>query len=119
MFVLGAVWFMLLFGRAYAFALGRENAPPAKPAPIFIIGPLICSGVSTIASALLIKALGITTIGDAIVFGLLVGVGYIVATMTNVAINPNMPRPLTYSLVNGPYFLLGSVATSVILVAMG
>ncbi len=37
-FVLGGVWFVVLFPRLYASALGRENEPRSKPAAIFLVG---------------------------------------------------------------------------------
>jgi hypothetical protein len=50
--------------------------------------------------------------------GALVGLGYLGSTALNVAINPNMPRPLLYALVNVPYFFLSSIAIHVILVLL-
>jgi hypothetical protein len=38
--------------------------------------------------------------------------------MTNVAINPNFPNPLAYAALNGPFFLLSSIISCTILVAM-
>jgi hypothetical protein len=38
--------------------------------------------------------------------------------MTNVAINPNLPRPLRYALLNAPYFLVINVIACAILAAM-
>jgi hypothetical protein len=64
------------------------------------------------------SALSIASIGDAVGFGALVGVGYLVATMTNVAINPNMPHPLRYALLNAPYFLVINVIACSILAAI-
>jgi len=116
--VVGGLWFTLLFGKAYATVLGRQYDPKAKPAPIFIVGPMVCSLFTTITSATLMKALNVTSVGDGIAFGTVVGLGYLVATMVNTAINPNMPRPLMYSLVSGPFFLLTSIVTSLILVTM-
>jgi hypothetical protein len=116
--VLGGLWFTALFGKAYASVLGRAHDPKAKPAPIFIVGPLVCTLIAVLTSATLIKALNLTSAGDAITFGAVVGFGYFVSTMTNTAINPNMPRPLMYSLVSGPYFFLLSIITSLILVTM-
>ncbi|WP_434387833.1 DUF1761 domain-containing protein [Melittangium boletus] len=116
--VLGGVWFTALFGKTYATVLGRAYDPKAKPAPLFIVGPMVCSLAAIITSALLMKALNLSSAGDALVFGGVVGLGYFVATMANTAINPNMPRPLMYSLVSGPYFFLMSISTSLILVAM-
>ncbi len=55
---------------------------------------------------------------DAIVCGVIVGVDSLAATMTNVAINPNFPRPLAYAAVNAPYFALSGLISSVVLVAM-
>jgi hypothetical protein len=48
----------------------------------------------------------ITSVEDALVFGAVVGIGHLVATMVTVAINPNFPRPLAYAALNAPYFLL-------------
>lgn len=67
---------------------------------------------------MIMKALGIASIADAVSFGALVGVGYLVATMTNVAINPNMPHPLRYALLNAPYFLVINMIACAILAAM-
>lgn len=117
--VLGGVWFTLLFGKAYATVLGRVYDPTAKPGPLFIVGPLVCSLINIVTSALLLRALNVSTLGDGLVFGAVVGFGYLVATMTNTAINPNMPRPFAYALVCGPYFFLSSVITSLTLVALG
>ena len=116
--VLGALWFTVFFAKAYAVALGRQNEPPTPPAPIFIAGPFVCGIVTTIASALLIKAFKIESIGDAINFGIIVGIGYLASTTVNTAINPNMPRPLFYGLISGSYFFLAGVIVSVILVAL-
>ena len=63
----------------------------------------------------MLRALHIVSFVDALGFGLIVGLGYLVATMANTAINPNMPRPLLYSLVSGPYFLLGNLVATLVL----
>lgn len=116
---LGGVWFTALFGKTYAYALGREAQPQTKPGPLFIFGPMVCGLVTTITSAILMRALGIDSIPGAMTFGTTIGLGYLVATMTNTAINPNFPRPFLYSAVCGPYFLLSSLMTALILVVMG
>lgn len=116
--VLGGLWFSVLFGKAYAAVLGRAYDPKAKPAPLFIVGPIVCSLITTITSAVLMKALNLSSLGEGLTFGAVVGFGYFVATMANTAINPNMPRPLMYSLVSGPFFFITSIITSSILVKM-
>jgi len=116
-FLLGALWFTLIFSKQYKISLGRDNETlPNKP--IFIVGPAICSLVITIATAVLIYALNIQSFGAAFEFSLLVGVGYLVANTVNIAINPNIPRPILYGVISGTYHLLGILMVSIILVAM-
>ncbi len=117
-FALGGLWFTVLFGKPYAVALGRQNEPQAKPAPIFIAGPFICGLVTTIASAILVQTLRLQSVADALVFGAIVGVGYLASTTVNTAINPNIPHPLFYGLISGGYFLLSGLIVSVILVTL-
>lgn len=116
-FVLGALWFTLFFSKQYKISLGRngENLPNK---PIFIIGPALCSLVITVASAVLMYALNIQSFGGAFEFSLLVGIGYLVANTVNIAINPNIPRPIHYGIISGTYHLVGILMVSVILVAM-
>jgi hypothetical protein len=117
-FMLGGMWFTLFFKKQYAISLGKENQLPEKPAPIFIIGPAVCSLIITLTSALLMQVLGINTFSTAIEFALIVGVGYLVANTVNIAINPNIPHPIHYSIISGLYHLVGILLVCTILVAM-
>jgi len=116
--ILGAVWFTALFGKYYTIALGREGQPPFKMTPIFMAGPFVCGLVTVLASAVLMRALGIDNFGDALVFGIIVGLGLLTTTTVNTGINPNMPRPLLYGLISGAYFFVTGVVISLILVAL-
>lgn len=71
------------------------------------------------ANAPLIQALDITTIGTAVSFALVIGTGYLVANTIDIAINPNMPRPLLYGAISGVFHLTGILLVSIILVATG
>jgi Protein of unknown function (DUF1761) len=117
-FFLGAMWFTVFFKKIYAVSLGKEHDLPAKPAAIFIIGPAICSLVITITSAILIYALGISTVNGVLEFAAVVGIGYLVANTVNIAINPNIPRPILYGMISGTYHLAGIIIVSCILVLM-
>jgi Protein of unknown function (DUF1761) len=117
--MLGALWFTALFGKHYTTALGREGAPPVKMTPIFIAGPFLCGLVTCIASAVLMRALGIDAVGDGLAFGLITGFGFLTATTVNTGINPNIARPVLYGLISGSYFLVAGVIISIILVTMG
>lgn len=117
-FVLGGAWFMGLVGRHYGVALGRTDLDGQRPAPLFIVGPFACSLVVITATAILLRALNIESYGEAVLFGLVIGVGILSPMVVNIAINPNFPRPFFYSVLNVPFFVIGSVLASVILFAM-
>jgi len=117
-FIFGGIWFMALFGRQYAQALGIADRPPQKPRPIFLIGPLLCGALTIVTTALLLRALAITDYAGALTLGAVVGLGYLGAMTMNIAINPLFPRPFHYAMVNVPMFLIGSLMTCVILVAL-
>lgn len=88
--------------------------------PLFFVGPALCALVVTVASAGLMQLLHITTYGQAVAFAHYhyMGFGYLVANTINIAINPNIPRPLFYSLLSGSYHLVGILLASLILVAI-
>lgn len=117
-FLLGPLWYLGLFAKPYWAALGKENEPAAPPAPIFIVGPAVCSLVITVTCAVLLYGLHISSYAGALGFALLVGLGYLFANTVNVAINPNIPRPLFYGLITGSFHLVGMVLVNLILVAM-
>jgi hypothetical protein len=118
-FVLGGIWFVVLFGKRYAAALGISDRPVEKPGALVMIGPLLCGTVTIATTAFLLNALRIQHYGDAMVLGAIVGGGYLVAMTVTIAINPLFPRPFYYALINGPMFLIGSLMSCVILIAMG
>ncbi|RDC65579.1 hypothetical protein AHMF7616_04209 [Adhaeribacter pallidiroseus] len=115
-FVLGALWFTLFFKKQYKISLGKANETlPNKP--LFIVGPALCSFVITVASALLIYALHFQSFNQALGFSVLVGVGFLFASTVNIAINPNIPRPILYGIISGTYHVVGIFLVSIILVA--
>ena len=117
-FLLGALWCTLFFPKQYRTSLGKENEAPQKLSPIFVIGPALCSLVITVASAILLYALKIDSYDNALLFATLIGFGYLFANTVNIAINPNIPRPILYGLISGTYHFVGMVMVSMILVAM-
>lgn len=113
--LIGGVWFGVVVAKPYLVALGRQNEPAAKPGALTYAGPMVAGAVIVITSAVLLRALGVESLGDGILFGLIVGIGYLVSMTFTIAINPNFPRPVFYTLLNAPSFLLTSVVTSIIL----
>lgn len=113
--VLGGVWFAWLFARQYAVVLGRADAPKTAMSPLYFVGPSLCMLVTTIGSDLLMAAQGVSSLLDALRFGAIVGVCFLATTAMNMAINPNIPRPIVYGVLSAGYFLVSSLIISVTL----
>jgi hypothetical protein len=111
--VLGGVYFGAVIPKLYAVALGREGQPPAA-GPLTYAGPMVCSAVMAATTALLMATLDVDSMGDALAFGAIVGLGYLTPMTFTIAINPNFPRPLLYGLINAPYFVVSGLVTAAI-----
>lgn len=101
-FAFGGIWFRLN-GRAYSRALGRPHDPNHKPTTVYYVGPVVWSMVVSTTSALVMKALDVNRMGQAVELGLLVGLGFLAPTVVNTGINPNIPNKLLYGMVTGGY----------------
>lgn len=117
-FLLGPLWYLLLFPKQYRVSLGRRPDEPQNQDPLYIIGPAVCVLILTVTSAVLVYALNVASYSNAFLFAGLVGVGYLFTNTVNIAINPNIPRPFLYGLITGSYHLIGMVLVNLILVAM-
>lgn len=119
-FLLGPLWYLLLFPKLYRAALGRAEEPETaqNPGPLYIVGPAVCALLITITCAILLTAFRIESYANAISFALLVGFGYLFTNTVNIAINPNIPRPFLYGLITGSYHLAGMLAVNLIMVAL-
>ena len=115
---LAGLWFAVVIAKPYLVALGREDAPAPQNDLVANLGPVVCTLLVTLTTAVLVEALGLAAVSDAITFGLIVGIGYLGAMTFQIALNPNFPRPLYYGLLNAPYFVLSAVLSSVILVGL-
>lgn len=93
-FFLGGIWFMGLFGRHYAAALGIADRPRQTPGPVFLVGPFVCSTVTIATTAFLLRALAIRTYTDALALGMMVGIGYLAAMTVNRCDQSAFPTPL-------------------------
>lgn len=78
----------------------------------------MCSFFTIAASAILLRALSISSYSAALELGLVISIGYLVPMTLNIAINPLFPRPFAYTLLNAPFFILGSLLSCAILVAL-
>ena len=111
----GALWFNFIVPKHYVVAMGRERAPKHVQTSSDYGVQLACIFAMTLTSALLMRALQIDTMQSAVQFGLLIALGYFLPMVGLFSINPNFPRPLLYSMINMPYFLVGNLLASAIL----
>ena len=117
-YILGAIWFTPLFGRAWDTSIGFQRPKGHRFPPIYYIAPLISSFVATVATAVLVYALDIGLLSDAILLALTVGIGYAASISFNNAVTPNTPRPLMLGAVTGTYHLVGIIIVSAIVVSL-
>jgi hypothetical protein len=113
--LLGGIWFAWLFARQYAVVLGRADEPKTAMAPLYFVGPSLCMLLTTIGSAILMAAQGVSSLAEALRFGVVVGICFLATTGMNMAINPNIPRPIVYGVLSASYFLVSSMIISVTL----
>ncbi|NML65192.1 DUF1761 domain-containing protein [Hymenobacter sp. RP-2-7] len=117
-YLLGALWYLVLFPQPYKVSLGKAHETLQNQSALFVVGPGVCVLVSVLATALLFQALHIASYGDALGLAVVVGVGYLVANTTNIAINPNIPQPFLYSAITSSYHLVGITLTCLLLAAL-
>ncbi|MDQ4137922.1 MAG: DUF1761 domain-containing protein [Actinomycetota bacterium] len=117
-YVLGALWFTPLFGRAWDRAVGFTRPRGHRFGPLYYLAPLLGCAAATVATAVLVAALGVEQFADAVALGLLVGLGYATAVSVTNAVTPTTPHPLLLATVAGGYHVVGLVLVSVLLVAL-
>lgn len=117
-YVLGAVWFTPLFGRAWDSALGHRRDPNSRFSPRYYLVPLISSLIVATATAMLAGALALDRISDALALGSVVGIGYGASVSLTNAITPTTPRPWLFAAVTGGYHLVGCLIVAMTIVAL-
>ncbi len=115
---LGWLWFAVLFPNQYANALDKLGAMPAHPDPIYLYGPPLTLLPTIITIALLMVVLNINTKKAVIEFAFVIGLGFLVANTFDIAINPNIPHPISYGILVGGYQLVGILGSCFILHAI-
>lgn len=117
-YLLGAIWFSPLFGRAWDTSIGFQRPKGYRFPPIYYVAPLISCFVATNATAVLVYALDIEQLSDAMLLAVIVGIGYAASISFNNAVTPNTPRPLMLGAVTGTYHLLGIMIVTAIVVSL-
>jgi hypothetical protein len=116
-FALGAVWYMpAVLGRPWQRAIGwDESKRPPESSAVTYIAPAIFYLVAAIVTGMLAAATGSDTLGEGIVLGLAVAIGYaLVITATDAVFDPNKPQPWVWFAITGAYHVIGLVIVAVV-----
>jgi Protein of unknown function (DUF1761) len=118
-FALGAVWFapQTPIGRAWAAASGYTSPTSgAASTSLFYVFPIVSSFIAVVATAMLARATTTDTIGEGIILGLVVGIGYAGAILVSTsAFEFSKPNRWTWGLIDASYHVVALVIAAVIL----
>ena len=81
-FLLGGLWYGPLFGKAWLNAIGKTE-DDIKPSPAPFIICFVTALITSIALSALVHSLGSTGIGEGVMLGLLMGIGFIATAMAS------------------------------------
>lgn len=113
-FILGAVRFTPLFGKAYDIGTGVKRSSKQKWPTIYYYAQFLSSLVVSVAIGITLYAMNIQSLADAVTLGLLFGIALAAISLSN-AVTPNMPRPVIFGLVVGSYHLVSAVIVAAII----
>jgi hypothetical protein len=120
-FVIGAVWYAPpVFGKAW-LAAGGLPAPERgeRPNPSIYLIPLVGSLLSAIALSIIAESTGTDTIGEGVVLGVVVGVGFAISiALVTATFETQKPSRWTWGAVNAGYHLVGNVVAAITIAAL-
>lgn len=115
-FALGGLWYSkVLFGKHWTRAVGWEAPEGEKPPVVLYLMPLVTCIVSALAVAMLAAATGTDNFGEAIVLGLVAGLGLAgMALLVTGFFDPKKPQPMVWVAITAGYHLIGILVIAVI-----
>lgn len=116
-FALGALWYSpVVLGNQWMATMGidAEDGPP-EMSPATYLGPLLAYIVAAIAIAMVAEASSTDTFGEAVVLGLVLGIGLAeVLFFVTALFDPQKNDPMRWFAITAGYHVLGILITSVI-----
>ena len=118
-FALGAVWFAPAtpIGRAWMSASGYQS-PTSGPqsTSFFYIVPILTSFVAVVATGFIAAATGTDTLGEGVVLGLVVGIGYaLTLILTTAAFEFAKPNQWLWGAIDASYHVIGLLVAAAVL----
>jgi MFS family permease len=114
-YLLGAVWFTPLFGRAWDRSIGHDRSKADKFGLDYYLVPLVSAALVSIAVSLIITSLPDPSFGAALLVGVVIGLGVAAAISVNNALAPHTPHPYVFGAVVGGYHLVGVVIVAAVI----
>lgn len=107
------------FGKKWEEAMGFKRPESWKETTIYYITPSISCFIASLAMAILIDLLYISSIKEAFLLGLIVGIGFsTTVTFTN-AVIPTMKKPTVFGAITGAAHAIGTTLVAIIIFAIG
>jgi hypothetical protein len=118
-FALGGFWYSPAgFGKAWMRAVGMTMPEEGeRPGAAIYVTPLISYLIAAIVTAWLAVATGASTVGDGLLLGLAVSIGYMATLSATTATFSQMPEPMTWFWITASYNLVGITIVAVIVSA--
>ena len=95
-FALGAIWYMpAVMGRAWMHSAGIEMPEGYRPNPMIFVVTFVAYLITAVATAMLARATGSETLGEGIVLGFVIAIGFALTLSAISALydrRPNRPR---------------------------
>lgn len=103
------------FGTAWDRSIGYDRKRGQGFSIAYYIVPLVSALAVATAVAVILHGLASASLGEAIVVGIVAGLGIAVAVSINNGLAPHTPHPFLFGAVTGGYHLVGIVIVSAII----
>lgn len=115
-FALGGFWYSPAgFGKTWMRSVGMTMpAEGERPGAGIYVTPLIADLVAALATGWLAEATGSSTVGDGIVLGLAVSIGFMVTLIGTTATFSRLPEPMTWFWVTATYNVIGITIVAIL-----
>jgi uncharacterized protein DUF1761 len=118
-FGLGGFWYSPAgFGKAWMRSVGMTMPEGGeRPGAAIYATPLIGDLIVAIATAWLAHATGSSTVGDGVLLGLVVAIGYMATLTSTTATFSQFPEPVTWFWITASYNVVGVTILAIIVSA--
>ena len=106
------------FGKKWEDALGFSRPEQWKETTIYYVVPTISCLTTSLAIAVFSRLLNVSTFSDALILGLISGIGFASAVTFTNAVIPIMKKPLVFGLITGTAHAIGITLASVVIYSL-